>query len=148
MKRTAISPLSVNSTLGHLPYCVATARPVLNAIPSQPKPTPRAAARFTQATLPTGTKMLHEYRDGVLVVTYDGVQFNALDARLASNIFVDFTEGAQVDGLRELGRAAEDETSRELYTVLLDQVDRSGDAAGVIGRAAELFGKVRAEAGE
>ncbi|MFH9728337.1 hypothetical protein ACH4M4_36065 [Streptomyces sp. NPDC017254] len=114
-----------------------TASQQAGAVPASPM------ARFMQATLPTRTKMLHEYEDGVLLATYDPSQINALDARLLSNIYVDFTEGEQVDGLRELGRdAIGDAASSKLFAAVLDYVDRSGDAPGVIARVVELFGQV------
>ncbi|MFD8640815.1 hypothetical protein ACFV14_10955 [Streptomyces zaomyceticus] len=104
-------------------------------------------ARFEQAPLPTGTKVLHELKGGGLVVTYDPAQINALDARLLSNIYVDFTEGEQVDGLRELGRKAFGDTaSSQLYAAVLDSIDHSRDAAKVIARVVELFSQARAEA--
>ncbi|MGW1252564.1 hypothetical protein [Streptomyces sp. NPDC002535] len=105
-----------------------------------------STARFKQGVLPTGTKVLHEHAGGGLVVTYDPAQISALDARLLSNIYVDFTEGEQVDGLRELGRKAfGDKASGQLYAAVLDLIDSSGDAPGVIARVVELFGQARGE---
>ncbi|MFK0225901.1 hypothetical protein ACIQUL_09045 [Streptomyces sp. NPDC090303] len=159
MKRTTLPRLCASSASGHVPpvdfrtnghaaYAATTSRPLLDAIPT-PRRQITVTARFVQATLPTGTKMLHEYEGGVLVGTYDPAQLSALDARLLSNIYVDFTEGEQIDGLRELGRNAfGDAASSQLIAAVLDSVDRSGDAPGVIARVVELFGQVRAEAGE
>ncbi|MFD4320144.1 hypothetical protein [Streptomyces sp. NPDC058548] len=104
-------------------------------------------ARFEQASLPVGTKVIHELKGSGLDVKYDPAQINALDARLLSNIYVDFTEGEQVDGLRELGRKAFGDTaSSSLYAAVLDSIDHSGDAPAVIARVVELFGHVRGEA--
>lgn len=159
MKRTTLPRLCASSASGHVPpvdfqtnghaaYAAATPGPLLDAIPT-PRKQVTVTARFVQDALPDGTKMLHEYKGGVLVVTYDPAQISALDARLLSNIYVDFTEGEQVDGLRELGRNAfGDKASSKLYAAVLDSIDGSGDAPGVIARVVELFGQVRAEAGE
>lgn len=97
-----------------------------------------ATAHFKQDALPAGVKMLHQHEGSLLVARYDPTQIDALDARLLLNIFVDFTEGKQADGIRELGRNA-DATSRELYTILLHEIDRSGDAPGVIQWALDLM---------
>ncbi|MDV5147211.1 hypothetical protein R1T08_24295 [Streptomyces sp. SBC-4] len=91
--------------------------------------------------------MIHELTGSGLDVKYDPAQISALDARLLSNIYVDFTEGEQVDGLRELGRKAfGDKASSQLYAAVLDSIDHSRDAAKVIARVVELFSQARAEA--
>lgn len=53
MKRTTLPRMSASSAFGHLPYIVATARPLLNGIPSQSPPTAspsEEAARVAQQT--------------------------------------------------------------------------------------------------
>ncbi|MEV4936312.1 hypothetical protein [Streptomyces zaomyceticus] len=104
-------------------------------------------ACFEQVSLDAGVKLVFRAANGSVHIAYDPAQINALDARLLTNIYVDFTEGEQVDGLRELGRNAfGDAVGGELYAAVLDMVDRSGDAPGVISRVVELFGQVHAEA--
>ncbi|MFC8265389.1 hypothetical protein ACFUIZ_06660 [Streptomyces cinereoruber] len=141
--------MNASDRSGHLPYIVAEA--VLNTIPAEPAPAPAprgpVPARFEQVTLPDGLRMMQKQEGGTHTVAYDPAQINALDARLLVNIYVDFTEGEQVDGLRELGRNATDKASRDLYAAILDSVDAAGDAPAVIARVVELFGQVRAEAG-
>ncbi|MFE3125284.1 hypothetical protein ACFXHD_17885 [Streptomyces hydrogenans] len=97
-------------------------------------------AVIERATHIPGVRVLLRESADRVCATYDPQQINALDARLLLNIFVDYTEGQQADGLRELGRNA-DPTSRELYTVLLEEIDRSGDASGVVQRALDLMGQ-------
>ena len=104
-------------------------------------------ARFEQATLDDGVKLVYKKAGTGLRVGYDPAQISPLDARLALNIFANYTEGEQRDGLRELGRNSEDTNTRELYNTILGKVDRTGDASGVIAQITRLFGQVRAEAG-
>ncbi|MFI1937709.1 hypothetical protein ACH44C_10985 [Streptomyces purpureus] len=153
MKRTTLPRMTASATFGREPYVVAAAG-ALDAMPAQParrsEPVdhPRAEgkliARIEQADLPEGVPLIISKAGDRMA--YNPSAINALDARLAYNIYVDFTEGQQIDGLRELGWNAKDATSRELYATVLDKIDRSGDAPGVIARVVELFGQARAEA--
>lgn len=104
-------------------------------------------AKIEQIDLDPGVKIVIKEFDGLVRMAYDPAQLNALDARLLANIYVDFTEGEQVDGLRELGRNAESDGLREMCSIMLDQIDRSGDAKGVIARVVKLFGHASTEAG-
>ncbi|MFH9957340.1 hypothetical protein ACH4OX_24445 [Streptomyces roseolus] len=108
----------------------------------QPNPaTGRERARFVQCPFPEGVRLFTCFKpgDSTRYAIYDPAQISALDVRLLLNIYADYTEGEQLDGLRELGRAAGAPDEREVFSLLLDQADRSGDAAGVIARGAELL---------
>ncbi|MEK9524625.1 hypothetical protein MIU24_35480 [Streptomyces venezuelae] len=104
-------------------------------------------AQFLQCPFPDGVRLFTFYKPGdcTRYAVYDPAQISALDARLLLNIYADYTEGAQVDGLRELGREAETPDQREVFSILLDQADRSGDAASVIARGAALLRQAMAE---
>ncbi|MFB7936041.1 hypothetical protein [Streptomyces sp. NPDC056049] len=130
-------------TNGHAAYAATTAGPA-----AVPAPREQAAAEFTQAALPAGVKVMHQCEDDRLVVVYDPAQIDALDARLLSNIYVDYTEGEQLDRLREMGREATGTRTRDLFAAVLDAVDNGDDASIVIAQVVDLFSKVRAEAGE
>lgn len=127
----------------------------LNAMPTQPgrrlepnepgKASSQLTARIEQADLDDGVKLAFKKFGNVVRAAYDPAQFNPLDARLLLNMYVDYTEGDQVDGLRELGRNAEDEASRELYATILGEIDRTGEAPGIVQQVLGLMQQVRAE---
>ncbi|MGW3392797.1 hypothetical protein [Streptomyces hydrogenans] len=139
--RSLIPPVDFQ-TNGHTAYAATTAGP---AVPASRK---LATAEFTQATLPAGVKLMHQCEDDRLIAMYDPAQIDALDARLLSNIYVDYTEGEQIDRLREMGREATGTRTRDLFAAVLDAVDHGDDASIVIAQVVDLFGQVRAEAGE
>ncbi|MFG2837057.1 hypothetical protein ACGFYE_18880 [Streptomyces zaomyceticus] len=96
--------------------------------------------RFERTTFDLGIKMVwKKVDDTTLRVGYDPAEMTALDARLALGIFASFTEGEKVDKLVELARDTDVPTNREIFTVLLDQIDKSGDADGALSAATELF---------
>ncbi|MFE5898027.1 hypothetical protein ACFQ67_11480 [Streptomyces sp. NPDC056488] len=123
--------------------------PLLDAVPAQPKPVPApkgpVPARFEQAPLDAGVKLIYRKAADRVRVAYDPEQIDALNARFLTNIYVDFTEGAQIDGLCNLARNT-DKNSREMYAIMLSEVDRTGDAPAVIERITELLCKAHAEA--
>ncbi|MFE4311530.1 hypothetical protein ACFRR6_36355 [Streptomyces sp. NPDC056891] len=104
-------------------------------------------ARFLQCPFPDGVRLFTFYKpgDSARYAVYDPAQISALDVRLLLNIYADYTEGEQVDSLRELGREAETPDEREVFSILLDQADRSGDAASVVARGAELLRQAMTE---
>ncbi|MFJ4339401.1 hypothetical protein [Streptomyces sp. NPDC088915] len=103
-------------------------------------------ARFERATFDLGVKMVYKKVDATtLRVGYDPAEMTALDARLALGIFAAFTEGEKVDKLVELARDAETDAIREIFTILLDQIDEHGDPDGTLRAAEKLFTRVVSE---
>lgn len=104
-------------------------------------------ARFLQCPFPDGVRLFTFFKvnDATRYSVYDPAQISALEVRLLLNIYADYTEGEQLDGLRELGRAAGTPAEREVFAILLAQADESGDAASVIARGAELLRQAMAE---
>lgn len=103
-------------------------------------------AVIEQATLDHGVKLLMRECANRINFAYDPSQTSPLDARLLAGIYVDYTEGKQVDGLRELGRTA-DKVSREMYSIMLGEIDRTGDGPGIVQQALVLMQQVLSEAG-
>ncbi|MEU2077133.1 hypothetical protein [Streptomyces sp. NPDC013489] len=104
-------------------------------------------ARFLQCPFPDGVQLFTFFKTGesARYTVYDPAQISALDVRLLLNIYADYTEGEQLDGLRELGRNARTAGEREMFSILLDQADQSGDPAAVIARGAELLREAMAK---
>ncbi|KOX34273.1 MULTISPECIES: hypothetical protein [unclassified Streptomyces] len=97
-------------------------------------------ARFERATFDLGVKMVYKKVDATtLRVGYDPAEMTSLDARLALGIFAAFTEGEKVDKLVELARDTDVPASREIFTILLDHIDETGDVDGVLSAVTELF---------
>ncbi|MFI8422854.1 hypothetical protein [Streptomyces sp. NPDC085460] len=108
----------------------------------------RHTARIEQTPLDEGVKFVYRKDGDTLHVGYDPAKIGALDVRLALGMVADYTEGEKVDKLRELGRNAEDNFVREIFTILLDQIDVHGDVTAVLTCAEKLFRQVMTEAGE
>ncbi|MFE7803985.1 hypothetical protein ACFU51_04825 [Streptomyces sp. NPDC057430] len=119
---------SIRQPAGGLPASTATARQV--------------EARFEQAILDPGVKLVYRTSGNQVRIGYDPEQINALDARLLTNIFVNYTEGEKLDKLVELARAAETPTIRQIFTILLDQIDENGDPDGTLRAAEKVFTRV------
>lgn len=145
-QRKTIPSIDATATSGHLPW------PLLDGIPTQPKPAPArntpVSARFERVTLKVGAKFTHRKVGNTLHVQYDPKQISALDVRWTLGLLVDFTEGEKLDKLRQIGLDAETNAIREIFSILLDQIDEYGDVSAVIACAEKLFTRVIAEVGE
>ncbi|MFJ3093604.1 hypothetical protein [Streptomyces hydrogenans] len=146
MKRTHILTADATTPSGHLPW------PLLDGIPTQPKPAPTrntlVQAQFKQVSLKVGAKFTHRKIGNTVHVQYDPKQISALDVRWTLGLLVDYREGEKLDKLRELGLDAETNAIREIFDILLDQIDKYGDVSAVIACAEKLFTRVIAEVGE
>lgn len=146
MKRTHILTADATAPSGHLPW------PLLDGIPTQPKPAPTrntpVSARFERVTLDVGAKFAYRQTHDAIHVGYDPAQISALDVRWTVGLLVDFTEGEKLDKLRQIGLDAETNAIREIFSILLDQIDEYGDVSAVIACAEKLFTRVIAEVGE
>ncbi|MFJ4867775.1 hypothetical protein [Streptomyces sp. NPDC088757] len=103
-------------------------------------------AHFERATFGAGVKMVWKKVDATtLRVGFDPAEMTALEARFALGIYAKFTEGEKVDKLVELARDAETPAIREIFTVLLDQIDEYGDPDGTLRAAENVFTRVVSE---
>ncbi|MFD5105720.1 hypothetical protein [Streptomyces cinereoruber] len=135
MQHTAHVPPVDFQTNGHRAW------PLRDGIPALPAPKAPALARFEQVTLDIGVKFAWRQEGNRLHVGYDPAQIDALTTRLAVGIYTQFTENEKVDKLVELARDAEADASREIFTILLSHIDKSGDVKGVLAAAGELLNR-------
>ncbi|MDT9689421.1 hypothetical protein Q5762_13955 [Streptomyces sp. P9(2023)] len=102
-------------------------------------------AYIEQVALDHGAKVVFkEFADHVRVA-YDPDQISPLDARGVLGIYVHYTESPEIDRIRDAGSTAEDENCREFYSIILGEIDRTGDAPGIVRHVLGLMEQAHSE---
>lgn len=100
--------------------------------------------RIEQATLDAGVRLIYRDFGDEIRMAYDPAVISAVDARQILALYVESTEGPAIDQLRAATYSAEGDL-RELYEIVLGEVDRTGDPKGVAEHTLRLLAQVRAE---
>jgi len=83
--------------------------------------------------------------DGHHHIAYDPRQVRALSVRTFLGIYATFTEGRILDGIRDAYYDTDIEAGREIWEIVLHEIDRTQNPDGVISRVADLFAGELAE---
>ena len=112
-----------------------------------PKGLGKKPLHVAQAELEAETFFTHQLDDDGHHIVYDPRQTRALMVRQFLAIYATFTEGPVIDGIRDAYYDSDSEAGREIWAIVLHEIDRTQDADGVVDRVANLFAQELAEKG-
>lgn len=96
-----------------------------------------------QAELGPDSFFTHRLDDDGHHIVYDPRQVRALSVRVFLGIYAQYTEGPVLDGTRAAYYAADNDASREIWAIVLHEIDRTQDPDGVVNQIVELFSQAR-----
>ncbi|MFJ5638579.1 hypothetical protein [Streptomyces sp. NPDC093223] len=114
----------------------ARMRGELAALPAGPRP-----LHIEQAALAADAFFTHRVDDGGHHVAYDPRQIDPLSVRQFLGIHAEFTEDAATAGVRAAYYAADTAVDRARWGVVLGEIDRSQDPAGVLAACSRVLAR-------
>lgn len=96
-----------------------------------------------QAELDPDTFFTHRLGDDGHRIIYDPRQVSAIKVRVFLGIYAEYTEGPVLDGTRNAYHQADCDGAREIWGIVLHEIDRTQDPGGVVDQIVELFSQAR-----
>lgn len=98
-----------------------------------------------QADLAPDAFFTHRLDDDGHHIVYDPRQVPAIKVRVFLGIYAEYTEDPVIDGVRKAYYDTDAEAGREIWEIVLHEIDRTQDPDGVIARIVDLFAAELAE---
>ncbi|MDX3777768.1 hypothetical protein [Streptomyces europaeiscabiei] len=100
----------------------------------------------TQAKLDADAFFTHRLDDDGHHIVYDPRQVRAIKVRVFLGLYAEYTEGRVLDGTRAAYHQADNDASREIWAIVLHEIDRTQDPDGVMNQIVDLFARERSGA--
>lgn len=111
-----------------------------NQFADLPKELGKKPLHVEQAELGPDTFFTHQLDDdGHHRIVYDPRQVPAIKVRVFLGIYANYTEDPIREGVRKAYYDTECEAGREIWAIVLHEIDRTQNADGVVDRVADLF---------